>query len=92
MRRKVDGWAVLAAVALLAAMACGSPADVACEAEAPYVACGCGCCSGVEPTPQCLAAGESVCDVIERDRAQAAAPECATAGCVAGIEYRVCSR
>lgn len=75
-----------------AAMGCSSSDErAACGADAsPYVACGCGCCVGVEPTVRCLTARDDLCDLIEQDRAAAASPDCATAGCAAGVEYRLC--
>jgi hypothetical protein len=76
---------------VVAASACGSEEPGTCNAEAPYVACGCGCCPDISATVQCLGAGENLCDVIAQDLARAASPTCATTGCAAGVEYRVCT-
>ncbi|MBI4346288.1 MAG: hypothetical protein HY553_05510 [Elusimicrobia bacterium] len=57
-----------------------------------YLACGCGCCGGVEPLRQCLyhSKGDDPKKIIEEDLAAAKNPACAMAGCSRGIEYLWC--
>jgi hypothetical protein len=57
-----------------------------------YLACGCGCCSGVEPRTQCLYAdrGESLEEVIARDQATKRDPSCPFSGCSFPVRYEYC--
>jgi hypothetical protein len=66
----------------------GAPAEECGE----YVACGCGCCGGTEPSgASCYypERGESLDDIVSADRAAASDPGCANAGCSLGTR-RVC--
>jgi hypothetical protein len=74
--------------------ACSSPGEDAkntCDAE-PYVACGCGCCQGVNPIDVCVDAahGETMQDISDRDKAAAGSPTCANAGCSVPVRYSCC--
>ena len=57
-----------------------------------YIACGCGCCIGVEPENQCLyrAKGESLQTIIEKDKQAAKNMECPLLGCNYPIKYSYC--
>ena len=58
-----------------------------------YIACGCGCCGGLEPREtRCLyrARGESLDAIIAQDRRARSSPHCAVAGCAMGVRYRYC--
>ncbi len=57
-----------------------------------YIACGCGCCTGVEPTVECLyhSEGDDIQKIIEEDKAQAQSPICPTVGCSQPIKYIYC--
>jgi hypothetical protein len=57
-----------------------------------YVACGCGCCGGVEPVKKCLYRKDDLGKIIEEDRKSGQRKECDRVGCAAGIEYRYCDR
>lgn len=58
----------------------------------PYVACGCGCCGGLEPGLQCLyhAKGDCLQAIIDQDETAAANPGCAMAGCSFPVKYQYC--
>ena len=60
--------------------------------QGTYTACGCGCCSGVEPRAQCLykARGESLEEVIARDRREQSSPSCPYVGCSFPVQYVYC--
>src|SRR3989344_6520753 len=66
---------------------CGSTGTAAavcaftCELE--YVACGCGCCGGVEPAENnsCVS---NLQEIVEEDRKFAGSPDCVNAGCSLG--------
>lgn len=61
------------------------------EPESPsYIACGCGCCRGVEPREVCVANEEELAEKSAEDKLAAAAESCAYAGCAAGTIYRIC--
>ncbi len=57
-----------------------------------YIACGCGCCGGVEPVVKCLyhSKGDDIQKIIEEDKKQAQDPICPTAGCSQPIKYIYC--
>ena len=57
-----------------------------------YVACGCGCCGGMEPTTKCLyrAKGDSIQAIIEADRKVTRTTDCTKAGCTPPIRYVYC--
>ena len=57
-----------------------------------YTACGCGCCSGEEPTVKCLyySKGDRIQKIIEEDKKQAQSPICPTVGCSMPIKYIYC--
>ena len=88
-------------LALLCGFACAKPDAAAVRApatpapagrSAPYVACGCGCCGGVQPTKQCLyrARGDDLDAIVARDVEQRRREACRTMGCSRGVEYRYC--
>ncbi|WP_147445376.1 hypothetical protein [Corallococcus aberystwythensis] len=62
------------------------------DCSATYVACGCGCCGGVEPQVQCLscANGDDLQALIEKDQEAKKDPQCAVAGCSVGTKYVYC--
>ncbi|MBN8233112.1 hypothetical protein JYK02_36920 [Corallococcus macrosporus] len=62
------------------------------DCSATYVACGCGCCGGVEPQVQCLscANGDDLHALIEKDQAAQKDPQCAVEGCSVGTKYVYC--
>ncbi|KFE70715.1 hypothetical protein DB31_5757 [Hyalangium minutum] len=55
-----------------------------------YLACGCGCCGGVEPEVRCLSQGETLQTHIARDKEQAASPNCPWQGCFFPVKYKIC--
>lgn len=57
-----------------------------------YIACGCGCCGGVEPTTTCLyhLKGEDMQKLIAADKTQKESPTCPTVGCSQPIKYIYC--
>lgn len=57
-----------------------------------YVACGCGCCNGVEPQRRCLSRskGEDIQKIIEEDKKAAQSPSCRYVGCSRPILYLYC--
>ncbi len=57
-----------------------------------YIACGCGCCTDVEPQSQCIfhSNGDSLEELIQTDRAIAASSECPYVGCSIPIKYAYC--
>lgn len=73
------------------AAGCGAPKHSCPETE--YVACGCGCCGGIDPGPaQCLdPAKDDLCELIRQDRAAASNPGCAEAGCSFPVRYAYCA-
>ncbi|MBZ4330150.1 hypothetical protein NR800_22625 [Corallococcus interemptor] len=76
---------------------CQSAGDKA-QAKAPldctatYVACGCGCCGGVEPEVKCLscAKGDDLQALIQKDEEARRDPQCAVMGCSTGTKYVYC--
>jgi hypothetical protein len=70
---------------------CGRAAAGTCAGS--FEACGCGCCSGVSPTPVCYypGAGDSLASIKAVDEAAKASPTCATAGCSLGLRYVCCA-
>ncbi|MGE6758460.1 hypothetical protein ACQKGO_10640 [Corallococcus interemptor] len=62
------------------------------DCHATYVACGCGCCGGVEPQVRCLscANGDDLQALIEKDQEAKKDPQCASAGCSVGTKYVYC--
>ena len=70
------------------------PLEIQEVAGESYVACGCGCCSGLqlEPEKQCIyhANGDDLQNIIDLDRAAAQNPNCATQGCSFGKKYLYC--
>lgn len=59
-----------------------------------HVACGCGCCPGVEPEVRCLyrAKGETLEQARERDRQAAQSAACATMGCSRPVLHLYCDK
>lgn len=59
-----------------------------------YIACGCGCCSGLqlEPEEQCIyhANGDNLQNIIDLDKVIAQNPDCANQGCSFGKKYLYC--
>lgn len=57
-----------------------------------YIACGCGCCGGVEPAQECLyhSKGDDIGKIMEADNAQRQSPICKFAGCARGVKYAYC--
>lgn len=58
-----------------------------------YVACGCGCCTGIEPLEEkCLyrSKGDDINTIIELDQKATQNPNCAVEGCSRGIRFRYC--
>jgi hypothetical protein len=56
-----------------------------------YIACGCGCCGGLEPKEdRCLGPGETLRSIIAQDKEQAASPQCPWAGCSFPVKHVVC--
>jgi len=58
-----------------------------------YIACGCGCCSGVPTQDECLYKnkGDSLAKIIEVDKEKASDSKfCATAGCSLPVRYHYC--
>lgn len=78
-------WAALALAVLMAGGA-DMPEP---PRESSYLACGCGCCGGVQPQEKCVEE-DALALLIEKDKAQAASPQCAVIGCSVGVEYTVC--
>lgn len=68
------------------------PARTAPHCEGSYIACGCGCCPGVEPEVRCLSCvkGDELQALIAEDRAKAADPSCPMQGCSAPVKYLYC--
>ena len=69
------------------------PASAAATAKGEtYVACGCGCCGGVEPVKQCLyrAKGEDLATIKKADEKSRKDPQCAMRGCSMGTAYSYC--
>lgn len=67
-----------------------------CESEClktqSYTACGCGCCSGVEPQERCLyrSKGDDLQKIIEADKEAAQSPDCPMMGCSLPLRYIYC--
>ena len=57
-----------------------------------YIACGCGCCGGVEPEARCLfhAKGDNLRWIMENEKKSSKNPGCAQAGCSFGVKYTYC--
>ncbi len=57
-----------------------------------YLACGCGCCGGVEPQKQCLyeSQGESLEKIKAQDLEASQSETCMVAGCSLGTNYTYC--
>jgi len=57
-----------------------------------YIACGCGCCGGVQPKRQCIyqSKGEDLQQIVPRDKDAAKNPNCALVGCSIGTKYVYC--
>jgi len=57
-----------------------------------FIACGCGCCSGVDPNIVCLyhSKGDDIQKLINEDQNLSQNPDCALAGCSLGIKYIYC--
>lgn len=71
----------------------GEPsAGGAASCEGPYRACGCGCCGGQAITPTCVypTAGGDLASIIAEDERASQSPQCAAAGCSAGVDYVCC--
>lgn len=91
--RRLTGWVLAGALG----WGCQAAEDDAqgkapLDCSATYVACGCGCCGGVEPQVQCLscANGDDIQALIEKDKVAKADPQCAYAGCSPGTKYVYC--
>jgi hypothetical protein len=67
-----------------------------CESECleiqSYIACGCGCCSSVEPEERCLyhSRGDDLQAIIEADKETAQNPDCPMMGCSLPLKYIYC--
>jgi hypothetical protein len=75
--------------------ACNCPEDCLGAEEAAvesYLACGCGCCGGEEPTQACIyrSKGDDLSKIIEDDKKTGQGPGCAVMGCSLGINYTYC--
>lgn len=59
-----------------------------------YLACGCGCCAGVEPVEKCLyrSKGDDINEIIREDGITAQSGQCDSAGCSKGIKYSYCDQ
>jgi len=55
-----------------------------------YIACGCGCCGGVEPEIQCLSSDDDLQRIIKADIKASKDPGCVAAGCSIGVKYQYC--
>lgn len=57
-----------------------------------YIACGCGCCGGVQPKRQCIyqSRGDDLQQIVQKDKDAAKNPRCAMTGCSTGIKYVYC--
>ncbi|MBU4245849.1 MAG: hypothetical protein ABIF85_00465 [Nanoarchaeota archaeon] len=57
-----------------------------------FIACGCGCCIGVEPEEKCLyhSKKDSLQKIIEKDKQEAKTMECPMLGCNYPIKYTYC--
>ena len=57
-----------------------------------YVACGCGCCGGIEPKESCLyhSNGDNMRIIIFNDKLQANNPSCPNMGCSFPTKYVYC--
>ena len=66
---------------------CGQP-----QKGLAYIACGCGCCGGVQPRRQCLyrSKGDDLQAIVRKDKERAKNPGCALAGCSLGTKYVYC--
>lgn len=59
-----------------------------------YIACGCGCCGGMESQEKCLyhSRGDNLQKIIEEDRKIAQSSECSLMGCSQPIKYKYCDK
>jgi len=57
-----------------------------------YIACGCGCCGGIQEAVKCLysSKGDDIRKIIADDIRTAKSPDCATAGCSQPVRYTYC--
>lgn len=57
-----------------------------------YIACGCGCCGGVEPQVKCLyyAKGDNLQKIINDDKKIKQSSNCKVMGCSPPIKYKYC--
>lgn len=69
-----------------------TPSKAPLDCNATYVACGCGCCGGVEPQVQCLSCAnkDDLQALIQKDQEAQKDPRCAYAGCSFGTKYVYC--
>ena len=72
----------------------GNPASLCGQAQKglAYIACGCGCCGGVQPKRQCLyrSRGDNLQAIVQKDKESANRLMCAQAGCALGTKYVYC--
>lgn len=80
----------MSAVLLMMMALMGSGVQAPITPEQTYVACGCGCCGGVEPKQQCVIDAKELQRLKAEDALRAASPDCAMAGCSAGVRYMLC--
>lgn len=57
-----------------------------------YLACGCGCCGGLEEVVTCLyrSKGDNIQNIMDADKKAAKSPDCALAGCSQPIKFVYC--
>lgn len=62
------------------------------DTEETYLACGCGCCGGVNPVEKCLyrSEGDDLEKIKNQDKAERQNPGCALMGCSFPVLYRYC--
>ncbi|RKI14835.1 hypothetical protein D7Y15_14450 [Corallococcus sp. AB030] len=70
----------------------GVQAKAPLDCKATYVACGCGCCGGVEPEVKCLSCAnkDDLQALIQKDQAAQKDPQCSVMGCSTGTKYVYC--
>lgn len=78
------------AIILAVLMSSGAQVPPQATTEQSYLACGCGCCGGVEPSKECVDDSTELEQIIAKDKTQKFSGQCATMGCSAGVEYSIC--
>lgn len=94
---RVTALSISLALALLAGIASAEerespvpPFSLSTSPAGGYLACGCGCCGGIEPVKRCLPDIGSLEAAKEKDRELAYSKDCMMIGCSRGVIYRIC--